>query len=106
MENKRSIPTGTKDENGIYHPSKVETRSPDVPNAPRGTLDSILQQQLAGLERLTSIIVRAITAGDITKDTAQQLATMVKITMDLKAKENELLDSMSNEELEKLRDHF
>lgn len=69
--------------------------------APRGSLDDILKQQLAGLERLTKHLVSEITAGNITKETSTQLATCIKITMDLKAKEKEILDGMSDEELEK-----
>ncbi len=67
-------------------------------------LDSILKQQLVGLGRLTKQLVSDITAGIITKDTPNQLATTIKITMELKAKQKELLDDMPNEELSKLAD--
>lgn len=84
-----------KDDQGRYLPVIP-------PEKPKGTLEDILQRQLAGLELLTEHLVTAIKGGDIHKDTAQQLATCIKITMDLKAKENEMLDNMSDEELRRL----
>ena len=66
-----------------------------------GGLDDILKRQLVGLARLTQHIVTEISIGTITKDTPQQLATCIKITMELKSKERELLQDLTDEELEK-----
>lgn len=66
-------------------------------------LDEILKSQLLGLSRLTNHLVAMISAGE-TKDMAQQLSTCIKVTMELKAKEKELLEDLSTEELEALAD--
>lgn len=66
------------------------------------SLDSILNRQLHILNRVTKQLSLSSSSG-LTKDEIQSLATCIRITMDLKAKENELLDQMSDEELEKLR---
>ena len=82
----------------------AKTEMPLLSTSEPGSIDSILKQQLAGLDRLTKHLVGQISAGNITKETPQQLATCIKVTMELKAAENELLESMSDEELEKKAD--
>lgn len=82
---------GIKDDSGAYVPI------PDV----AADLDSILAAQLKGLAELTKHICTVIKQGP-ERETAQQLATCIKITMELKAKENELLDDLSDEELAKV----
>lgn len=65
------------------------------------SLDSILDRQLLALHRVTKQLVR-LSNGQMTKDEIQSLATCIRITMELKAKEKELLDTMSDEDLEKV----
>lgn len=65
-------------------------------------LDEILRRQMLGLEQLTEQLVAQIEKHEITKDTPNQLATCIKITMELKAKENDMLGEMSDEDLELL----
>jgi hypothetical protein len=79
------------------------TATPPIPVAPTSaddSLDAILQLQLAGLSRLTRSLVRDITAGVITKETPNQLATCIKVTMELKQRELELLEQLTAEDLE------
>lgn len=109
----RKIPGSTKDENGIYQtlnkPSSTESTSHNtedaLPYAPTKSIEAILKQQLAGLQRLTQILVGDICKQIVTKDTAQQLSTLIKLTMELKGKENELLDNLSDEELKTLAEN-
>lgn len=90
----------TKDQNGLYVREQV------VPPALKPlslidddvSIDNILSMQRTGLNRLTKHLVTAISQGDITKDTPQQLATCIKIALELKDKQEELTD----EQLQKL----
>lgn len=115
----RRIPGGVKDENGIYTRIKAAeevkpTVSIEAQVAPLGlgssggpsdvSLDSILNRQLLALERVTKQLVIASSSGSMTKDEIQSLATCIKITLDLKAKEKELIDGMSDEELQRLQE--
>lgn len=99
---KRSIP-GLKDEHGVYvnapvkEPEQVKVQAPD----PDLSLDDILKRQLLALNRVTVQLTTRSASGDMTKDEIQSLATCIKVTLELKAKENELLDTLSDEELEK-----
>ncbi len=90
------------------HPDQLkvpEAPLPPVPAVrhPKG-LDEILEIQIEGLARLTQLIVQEITGRNYTKDTAQQLAICIKVTMELKAKEKDLLDKLSEGELEAIAD--
>lgn len=64
------------------------------------SIDSILSKQLLALERVTKQLVFRSTSGEMTRDEIQSLATCIKITLDLKSGEKDLLDSLSDEELE------
>ncbi len=67
------------------------------------TLDNILSKQLLILFRVTNQLAHSSVSG-LNKEEIMSLATCIKVTMDLKAKENELLDDLSDEELEKIAD--
>ena len=68
------------------------------------SLDSILKRQLQTLQRVTKHIANSSLVGPLTKDEIQSLATCIRLTMDLKEKENEILDRMSDEDLANLTD--
>ncbi len=79
--------------------SPLPTQSPDI-SVP-GSLDDMLRRQLTALGRVTAQLTKRATTETMTKDEIQSLATCIKVTMELKAKENELLDGLSDEELAK-----
>jgi len=62
------------------------------------SIDNVLTIQRTALMRLTKQISIAITAGDITKETPNQLATCIKIALELRDRQEEL----SDEEIEKI----
>lgn len=100
-----SVP-GVKDDKGAYVPAVVGAFKYEGPLAikepdPEVSLDDILGKQLLALARVTKQLVMASSGGGMTKDEIQSLATCIKVTMDLKAKEKELLDTLTDEELEK-----
>ena len=68
------------------------------------SLDAILDRQLLALHRVTKQLASLSVSGQMTKDEIQSLATCIRVTMDLKAKEKELLDKMSDDDLEKVAD--
>ena len=100
---KRSVPPSppklqdVKDDTGAYLPRE----KPGVTPAP-GTLDDILKRQITALDRVTRQLTAKITAGDLTKAEIDSLATCIEVTMKLKSKEKELLDTLSDEVLESL----
>jgi hypothetical protein len=96
----RKIVNGIKDSNGAYLPQ--EPASKPAPEKPVDTnLDNMLYLQLETLARATGALHGASYRG-LTKDEIQSLNTCIKLTMELKAKEKELLDNLTDEELEKL----
>lgn len=74
----------------------------DFPAASDISLDDILKKQLQALYRVTKQLARN-SVGVMTKDDIQSLAVCIRVTMDLKAKENDLLDKLTDEELARLR---
>ena len=66
------------------------------------SLDDILGRQLLALSRVTRQLLGRSTSCDMTKGEIESLASCIEITLKLKAKEKDLLDSMSTEELEKI----
>lgn len=70
-----------------------------MPQKITGSIQDILDTQLLALQRVTQQLVKRSSTEAMTKDEIQSLATCIKVTMELKAKENELLDSLTDEEL-------
>lgn len=101
----RRIPGGVKDANGIFirrqveeTPAKaVESLPPMVD--PELSLDDILKRQMMILDRATRHLAMRAATGAMSKDEIQSLATCIKVTMELKLKENELLDTLDDEAL-------
>lgn len=90
----RKIVEGVKDEKGAFVPiPKVKPEEL--------SLDYILERQLRALDQVTTQLL-GMSKGMMTKDEIQSLATCIKITLELKARENELLEALSDEDLEKL----
>lgn len=93
-----------KDEHGAYLPLEGPSKSVEVPKShspsPSDTsLEEVLGRQLLALERITRHLATKATDNTMTVPEIGALATLIKITMELKAKENELLDKLTSEEL-------
>lgn len=93
-------PTQLKDKHGAYLP---EDPVPTPKNTRSLSLGQILERQVLALER-TSIELLKASASGMNKDQIQSLATCIKITMELKIKENEMLDALDDSELEAIAD--
>lgn len=79
--------------------SEAVSTAPGITIKFNGTLDELLSKQLAALDKITNQLVIAAGTGNATKDEIQSLATCIKLTMDLKVKENEILENLSDEDL-------
>lgn len=64
------------------------------------SLDNILNRQLLALERVTLQLLTSANSGKMTGAEIQSLATCIKITLELKSNEKELLADLSDEQLE------
>lgn len=106
---KKSIPGyGLKDENGIYvrqTPAKVEEpvlTTVKEPIASDISLDDLLSKQLLILYRETQRLLMESSSGILLEEHQRALVNYIKLTKELKKDENELLDKMSDEDLERL----
>jgi hypothetical protein len=92
-----------KDDSGAYLPSyMVGTASQAAPKDV--SIDSILERQLQALDECTTQLLGKAKSGFLTKDEIASLATCLKITIELKERENDLLKNLSDEDLKKLID--
>lgn len=65
------------------------------------SLDAILGKQLLALERVTRQLVLSASTGNMTKDEIYSLSTCIKITLELKGLEKDIIEDLSDEDLEK-----
>jgi hypothetical protein len=100
-----------KDENGIYlppvmvsPPKKKRVRDPKPADI---SLSDLMDKYLLLLYRETKHLLReSVSDGKLSKDSSHCMRENVRLIIDLKKKEKELLDSLSAEELDKLtNDH-
>lgn len=98
-----------KDATGAYIPVKELVKESPAPPSIEikdtvgnidNDLDEILLAQITALARMTKIVATEIANKTTTKDTPNQLSTLVKITIELKSKQKELLDALEDDELE------
>ncbi len=97
----KKIPGMLKDENGIYVKEPVSRPAPDQPD-PDLSIDGLLKKGLLGIDRSLKYILEEITAGKVDRETTGVLKDCMTMLHELKKKEKEILDSLSDEELEKL----
>lgn len=95
---------GIKDENGIYMPvPKIKAHEEPLVemNTPMEdiSLDKLLNNCLVLLDREIKELRKESVLGKLSKDSAHSLRENAKLILDLKKKEKELLDGMSEEEL-------
>lgn len=101
-------PQTLKDEQGAYLPltgssggagSAAKPTEEYYPSPADTSLSEVLGRQLLALSRITRHLATKATDNTMTVPEIGALATLIKITMELKVKENELLDKLTDEEL-------
>lgn len=96
-----------KDDNGAYLPSGLvpPTKAKRIREpSPSGiNLSSLMDKHLLLLYRETKhLLTESASGGKLSKDSSYAMRENLKLIMDLKKKEKELLDNLSNEDLAKL----
>lgn len=109
MTTKRIIP-GFKNDNGVYvrEPAKNEPAPLTSPQAtPKETIkdddisiDELFKRGLLAIHRLMSLINQEIVMGMPERDTVANLKDCMSMLETLKKREQDLLDKMSDDELE------
>lgn len=96
-----------KDENGIYvRPENPDKRSAALASSPVVesdlSIDKLLKDGLLAISRAMRIINMQISTGEIPKGCIENLRDCMTMLQQLKKKEDEILEDMSDEDLEKL----
>lgn len=87
---------GEKDESGAYILARPTIPDPEV------SIDELLKQSLTGLSRAVRHINGEISAGNVSREVIGNLKDVVAMLNELRKKEQEILATMSDEDLEKL----
>lgn len=95
-----------KDASGAYVKESPGT-SPTLvtPDPPTADIDSMLQRGLAAIDRLMRVITMDISTGAPSRETVMNLKDAMGMLESLKKREAELLDTMSEEELQAAAKH-
>lgn len=103
---KKYIPGGKKDENGIYQ--KIEA-APQAIQETEGngddgniSIDDLLKKGLLAIKRAMKSVLAEVSAGSPSRETIQNLKDLMAMLKELKKEEKDILDNLSDEELEKL----
>ena len=101
----RKIILGVKDDNGIY--TKVESQVQVIepvsqPIITDISIDNLMHRGLRAIYGLMKAIENDINTGAPSRETVQNLKDALTMLKDLKKDEKDLLDSMTDEQLEKL----
>ena len=91
-----------KDENGLFVKPPPPPGPPEIDKS-KG-VDDLLLEGLWEIQRLLECVRRDIDTGDPDRDTTQNLRDCMAMLHELKKREQELLDSLTDEELEKKLD--
>lgn len=95
-------PEGVKDSNGIFLPPTPKTEIKDPPKSDIN-LNDLLDSHLLLLYRQTrALLIASAQNGLLGKDESHCMRENLKLIMELKKKEKELLDELSDEEIERL----
>lgn len=98
---KKTIPRMLKDENGIYLPIKPPEKMPGVPE-PEKSIDDLLKQGITLIQNAMKHIASQIVAGEVGRETIGSLKDCMIMLHELKKKETEILDTLSDEDIERL----
>lgn len=96
----RKIVGGTKDANGIF----VKEQAPPTP-APEPSdvsIDDLLKAGLQAIRGSMKAVMADVNTGMPSRETIQNLKDLMGLLRELKKEEKDLLDNLSEEELEKL----
>lgn len=96
----KTIPGMLKDENGMFVKVEKALEKKPVPE-PDASIDDMLKQGMTLIQRSLKTLGALITAGEVDRETIGCLKDCMTMLHELKKKEQELLNSMSDEELEK-----
>lgn len=106
----KKIVGGTKDENGAYLPNKPitppsvdPTTTPYDPVFSDISLDDLTKKQLLILYRETRNLLIESAKGLLSPHASTSFERCMKLTKDLRKEEKAYLDSLSEEELEKVK---
>ncbi len=96
-----------KDENGAFLPSHLipqpKKRRIRAPKAADINLSNLMDKHLLLLYRETkALMIESAKGNKLSKDSALAMRENLKLIMDLKKKEKDMLDNLSDEELSKL----
>jgi hypothetical protein len=93
--------TYIKDSKGQY--VKVEVPKPEpVPSRTDVSIDSLLNKGLLAIERTMRHIVERSVHGVLERSDVQNLKDLMVLLQELKEKEDDILNKMTDEELEKI----
>jgi len=96
----KKIPTKLTDEFGNLAGGSVETQAPSPTS--EASIDDLLKQGLRAIEKSISFLSTEITKNHVDREIIGSLKDCMTMLHELKKKEKELLDNMSDEELERL----
>ena len=98
----RKIVQGVKDESGSYikeTPVSVAVEDVTVVDL---SLDSFMEKYLHLLHRETKALFLEAAQGKLSRDSSQSMRDNLKLIMELKKQEKQLLDNLTDDELKKL----
>lgn len=99
---KRSIPGGVKDENGIFVKTLLEKPAPPTASEPDPeiSIDSLMTRGLLTIDRIMKACLVDASTGSPSRESVQNLKDCMIMLDSLKKKENDLLDNMSDEQIQ------
>ncbi len=87
----------------VVNTKEILVPTPAPTNDPETTdIDSLLHCGLRNISRLMNIVSKEASMGILQRETVQNLKDLMFMLSDLKKKESDLLDSLSDEELERI----
>ncbi len=99
----RKLIGGEKDANGIYTPATVSPPTPSVDGIDVDiSIDDLLKAGLQNIRGAMRSITRDIGTNSFDRETIQNLKDLMGLLKDLKKDEKDLIDNLSDEQLEGL----
>lgn len=92
----------------VISPPKAEVPSPEKVPTPKRTdtddIDELMKRGLLNISRMMAKITEQSNDGDFDRETVQNLKDLMNMLSDLKKREQDLLDNMTDEQLHKLNE--
>ncbi len=104
--NKRSIPGGVKDANGIYMPVSKEPATPPVEDtsAIDISIDALKQRGLVTIDRIMKAALLEASTGSPSRESVQNLKDCFTMLQALEKDEKESLSKLSDDSLKAIAD--